>query len=259
MIRKLRPRKLTVLAAALFVIGGSLSLAFYVIGVPPNGIAPDGHDPAAVLATGSTTALTTQELVQLFESVAAFHTDIPTHADGNPGIPANACLACHSNITDLETIVRKMPNLADGSITSTEDINHHKTHATKSQLNFGEACTFCHREFDTELTTESVTIASYVDKTICAGCHSRFSPRGLMDVSYYEENGCPGCHDPGDVDAWVVLHAVDQGPFNPPGVYGPYLNIDKIDPSERGCLICHGENKLKMPEDIQDLFWQARE
>jgi len=236
-------KKKLILVALLAVSLGS-SLAVVTQSTPPPGIPADGHDAAAVLATGSVIQTASPGEVELFSAVAQFHAGLTGEAAAM--LPAQTCLTCHSDIAELELISRKMP-AEDGSIAVSEDTNHHQVHATKAFVNFGEACTFCHQEFDTAVENGQVTIASYVDKTTCAGCHSRFSPRNFMDVSYYEESGCPGCHD----GAWEAPHTSSPN-------FAPYIVMDEIDPSERGCLICHGENKLKMPEFLQDLFWQDR-
>jgi hypothetical protein len=229
-----------ILVGLLVILMGS-SLAVVTRSIPPPGIASDGHNADAVLGTGSVIETGMSFEAELFATVAQFHADLANNA-----VPSQTCLTCHSDIAQRETIQRKMPN-EDGSITTTEETNHHLIHSTKAFLNFGEACTFCHLEFDTAVEDNQVTIAGYVDKTTCAGCHSRFAPRNLMDVAYYEDNGCPGCHD----GAWESNHTGSPN-------FAPYMLIDEIDLSERGCLVCHGDNKLQMPESLQDLFWADR-
>jgi len=210
--------------------------------IPPPAVPPDGHDAAAVLATGSVIPISTQAQADLFKTILAFHVSL----NDAQNIMAETCLNCHSDIAQKEFIQRKMPS-EDGSIVVSKEINHHLQHSKKAFLAFEEACTFCHKEFAVAQKTDQVIISSYVEKTTCAGCHSRFSPRGYMDVSYYEENGCPGCHE----GAWEPAHIASP-------TYAPYIRIEKIDLSQNGCLKCHGENKMKMPEFLQDLFWSGR-
>ncbi len=236
-------KKKGILVALLAVLLGS-SLAVVTRSIPPPSIPADGHIAAEILGTGSVIETRLPYEAALFASVAQFHADLAS--DESSTVPSQTCLTCHSDITQQEVISRKMPN-EDGSITVTEETNHHRVHATKEFMDFSEACTFCHVEFDTAVEENQVTISSYVDKTTCAGCHSRFAPRNLMDVSYYEEGGCPGCHDGG----WESPHTLSLN-------FAPYLLIDQFDLSERGCLYCHGDNKLKMPESLQDLFWKDR-
>lgn len=229
-----------------------------MFGIPPLFVPADNHIPDQLLATGSIIEFGSEADAALFESVADFHASLSQRTAEDPGLPGATCLTCHSDIAQLETINRKMPD-EDGNISVTEEPNHHQVHATKAYLDFGDACTFCHVEFETEKTAENVTIASYVDKTTCAACHSRFAPRDLMEPVYYENDGCPGCHDPLDEGAWVDLHLFDQGRLNPPNPYGPYLIPGEMKDNVRGCLTCHGENALQMPLHVQDQFWIDRE
>jgi len=211
---------------------------------PPPAIPEDGHDATLVLATGSVIAVPTQVEADLLGSVAQFHISLN---GGNPnGVSSQTCLTCHSNINSLESVLQKMPN-EDGTIEILERPNHHKTHSSKPYLNFGDECTFCHNEFDIAQQDGQVTIASYVEKTTCAGCHSRFSPRGLMLESYIAEDGCPGCH----AESWEPLHTLSP-------TYSSVIVPDKIKLSEQACLTCHGENKNKIPEFLQDIFWEYR-
>ena len=229
----------------LAILGLGLQPSIQLGAIPPSTVPSDGHDPAAVLATGSVIAVGTTAEGDLLNTVFQFHKNLN---DGglHTSVSATTCLACHSDIYTKETIRRKMPN-EDGTIEVADEVNQHVTHLAKEYLNYDESCTFCHIEFVTVQEENKITIAGYVEKTTCAGCHSRFSPRDYMTEEYYTTDGCPGCHG----ESWVGPH-VDKE------IFTPVILIDNIDVSERGCLICHGYNKNKIPEFLQDIFWATR-
>jgi len=230
----------------LAILGLGLQPSIQSGAIPPSVVPPDGHDPAAVLATGSVIAVGTAAEGSLLNTVFQFHQNL--NDEGlHTSVSATTCLACHNDIYTKETIRRKMPN-EDGTIGVEDEVNQHPTHLSKTVLNYGESCTFCHIEFAIAQEENQVTIAGYVEKTTCAGCHSRFSPRGLMFVEYYEtQDGCPGCH----TGLWEPLHTDSP-------IYGSVILTDKIEASIENCLICHGENKNKIPEFLQDIFWATR-
>lgn len=234
---------------------GCLLLAILALGlqpsiqlgaIPPVSTVPsDGHDPAAVLATGTVRVIGTPAERDLLNTVFQFHRSLNEEAL-HTNVSATTCLACHNDIYTKETIRRKLPN-EDGSITVSDEINQHAKHQAKPYLNYDENCTFCHIEFVAVQEETQVTIAGYVEKTTCAGCHSRFSPRDYMLEEYYQTDGCPGCHG----ESWLGPH-VDKE------IFTPVILTENIDISEQGCLICHGYNKNKVPDFLQDIFWETR-
>lgn len=244
--RSLLNKSLGCLLLAILTLGLQPSLQSGAI--PPSIVPPDGHDPAAVLATGTVRAVGTAAEGDLLNTVFQFHKNL--NDEGlHTSVSADICLACHNDIYTKETIRRKMPN-EDGTIEVVDDINQHAKHLAKAVLNYEEQCTFCHIEFATTQEENQITIAGYVEKTTCAGCHSRFSPRGLMFREYYEtQDGCPGCH----TDVWEAPHS--ESP-----IYASIFVMEAAGfiPTIENCLICHGDSKYHIPEFLQDLFWLVR-
>jgi len=241
--RRNRHKRWILIVGALALVLGALNAYVNTAAlIPPPDVPPDGHNPDQVLALGSVIETPTPEAATLFASVAAFHESLAASGDD---VPSSVCLNCHGDIFDVETVTRKMP-AEGGSLTATEDLNHHKLHRERDFLAFADQCTYCHIEYDTQVADSQVTIAAYVEKTTCAACHSRFSPRGFMEVSYYEESGCPGCHD----GAWQAPHENTS--------FAPFMVIEHFRQTQRECFRCHGENPNQMPLFLQDLFWQNR-
>jgi len=233
-----------------FILMG-LFLIQIVQAAPPLNFPPDGHNADEVLATGSVISTGSSNpgpnpaVVALFGDVAQFHLNINTLSQ-DPEVDAAAlgqtCLTCHSDIFSRETVMRKMPT-EDGAIVVTEEKNHHRVHQKQKVVDFGTQCTFCHNEFQIAQSDNSVTISSYVEKTTCANCHSRFTPRELMDPTWRDLFGCPGCHQdtiPATHQAIEVSKRFVKNEF-----------ITGVD-----CFTCHADNPMQLPLWLQDRYWQ---
>jgi len=96
-----------------------------------------------------------------------------------------------------------------------------------------------------------------VDKTICAACHARFSPRGWMEPSLLETSKNPPPDDPSCTCAcchfgWPVLHANAE-------ITSQFVLDLAVGGDPADCLSCHGENPFQVPRELQDAFWLERE
>jgi hypothetical protein len=166
------------------------------------------------------------------------------------------CLLCHGNIYNKYTITRKWMDI-EGVTTTEESKNQHIVHKASEVVDFNNECTFCHSSFEVTPQPDAVLIESYVNKTTCASCHSRFAPRDLMDRDLqeiskdpppgFESCTCACCHF-----AWPLVHTLLD-------VSDRFIQNEKIGTAADDCLTCHGENPFILPRQIQDEYWHDKE
>jgi hypothetical protein len=241
--KSLRLRNIAFILMSLFLI--QIAQA-----APPLDFPSDGHHPDGILATGSVISIGSSnpgphpEVAALFGEVAQFHLRINTSSQAPEDVAAlgQTCLTCHSDVFSRETVLRKMPT-EDGAIEVTEEKNHHQVHQKQKIMDFGTDCTFCHNEFQVTQNDDSVTISSYVEKTTCANCHSRFTPRELMDPTWRDLFGCPGCHQTSVPDTHAAIEFSSR-----------YVKDDHITGVD--CFACHADNPMQLPLWLQDQYWQ---
>ncbi len=242
-------RKMKRLRGIAFILM-SLFLIQIAQAAPPLNFPSDGHSLEDVLITGSVISTSSSTpgphpaVATLFDQVAQFHLNLNTVSEVPEDVAklGQTCLTCHSDIYSQETVMRKMPT-EDGAIEITEEKNHHQVHQKQKIMDFGTECTFCHNEFQIEQNDDSVTISSYVEKTTCANCHSRFTPRALMDPTWRDLFGCPGCHQtsvPATHEAIEISNRFVKDDF-----------ITGVD-----CFACHADNPMQLPLWLQDQYWQ---
>lgn len=236
--------------------GAGLFLLSFVLlqlaqAAPPLNFPSDGHRLNELLATGSIISINKSNpgpnpaVAQLFQGVAQFHAKVNELSQDPAVDPARlgqTCLTCHSDVFDRQTLLRKMPS-QDGTIVVDEEKNHHQVHKKKQIVDFGTQCTFCHNEFVVSQTENQIVIASYVEKTTCANCHSRFTPRSLMDPTWRDLFGCPGCHQ----DTVPATHQSVEFSRR-------FVKDEFITPVD--CFSCHGDNPMQLPLWLQDQYWQ---
>lgn len=165
------------------------------------------------------------------------------------------CQVCHAASESAPLLVRKWKQ-GDGYALELA-ANHHAPHAASPVMDMAGACTYCHRQFELGVQPAAVAVFGYVDKTLCASCHSRFAPRELMDPSLQEisKNPPPGdetctcacCHF-----AWPVVHTLSD-------VGARFVLNLRIGGRAEDCLACHGENPYLLPREVQDEYWQDKE
>lgn len=240
-----------VLSAFLLILFALLLLVAYRnLAVPPAAIPPDGHDASLILETGTSIRMTDAESAELFRAVASFH-DRLNDPQVHSTVSGEACMACHADIVDRESVNRKMPG-ENGALIVTQETNHHRVHRDSDVVTISDSCTYCHREFQIAYDADQVTISSYVEKTTCAACHSRFAPRRLMEESLKDESKdpedpsctCHCCHF-----GWIQQHDLKE-------ISERFVETLRIGSEAEDCLACHGENPLIMPRHLQDRYWQ---
>lgn len=165
------------------------------------------------------------------------------------------CQVCHATTESAPLLVRKWKQ--DDGYALELAANHHALHTASAVMDFNGACTYCHAQFELDVQPAAVAVFGYVEKALCASCHSRFAPRRLMDASLAEisKNPPPGdesctcacCHF-----AWPLVHTMSE-------VGTRFLVNLKIGTAAEDCLICHGENPYLLPTEVQDEYWQDKE
>jgi len=167
-----------------------------------------------------------------------------------------SCSVCHGSVYVEQTLVRKWQDDA-GLLTTEVAKNHHLVHRDANVVDFGADCTFCHNRFEVKTQANTVLVSGYVDKLLCASCHSRFAPRSLMDLELQEISKDP---PPGDESctcacchfAWPKVHTLIE-------VSDRFVQDLNVGTTADDCLACHGENPFMLPRALQDAYWQDRQ